>query len=197
MKTNQKTMRFIAVLLVLVMMICASACSGSDVDERQSRETGKATPTEKQKDPAPTEGEKDPTPTEGVPEATPTPTPEPVKLTIWVDSAERDFDWQVFDKAVNEMRELHPEILVQLEGMDHYTYETKLSAAVDFGALPDIFLLNPNSRFMEMVKDGLLCNMDDAALVYGNKLPDSMKQSFSVNGGALEDRLHRSSGDLG
>ena len=182
MKTNQKTMRLIAVLLVLVMMICASACSGSDVDERQSRETGKATPTEKQKDPAPTEGEKDPTPTEGVPEATPTPTPEPVKLTIWVDSAERDFDWQVFDKAVNEMRELHPEILVQLEGMDHYTYETKLSAAVDFGALPDIFLLNPNSRFMEMVKDGLLCNMDDAALVYGNKLPDSMKQSFSVNG---------------
>ena len=136
MKTNQKTMRLIAVLLVLVMMICASACSGSDVDERQSRETGKATPTEKQKDPAPTEGEKDPTPTEGVPEATPT--PEPVKLTIWVDSAERDFDWQVFDKAVNEMRELHPEILVQLEGMDHYTYETKLSAAVDFGALPDI-----------------------------------------------------------
>ena len=183
MNTDKRRMRFIAVLLVIVMMICTAACSGSDTEEREGRDkkkNEKVTPTDAPDTPSPTEAQKDPTPTESQPEATPT--PEPTKLTIWTDVPEYDAYYVPFQKAFAEMQKRYPDILVQVESMYSDSYKTKVRAAGEYGALPDIFLVNPNADYQEMVRNGLLCNMDDASLAYGEKLPETMRKAFFVGG---------------
>ena len=183
MNTDKRLMRFIAVLLVVVMMICAAACSGSDPEEREGRDkkkNEKVTPTDAPDTPTPTDAQKDPTPTESLPEATPT--PEPTTLTIWTDVPETDAYYIPFQKAFAEMQKRYPDIFVQVASMYSESYKTKVRAASEYGALPDIFLVNPNADYQELVRNGLLCNMDDALLTYGEKLPESMRKAFSVAG---------------
>ena len=181
-KNMKKLRKMTAICLVLILlMTCLSACTGSDADSREVRKEGDKKPTA-----TPTvtpDGKK----SDGkIPRddqlTTPTPGQEKKTIVMWCNATKSDATRHAYEAAARDIKKMYPDVEFEWEAFEYDSYKMKLRAAVAGDALPDIFYVWDTPNLQEFVLDGRVYCLDSAYAKFASDLPGRMCQNFTIDG---------------
>lgn len=168
--------KWVAICLILVMLLTACGREENPVKRGKQREA-KSEDTSEKVTVTPT--------AEPTVEPTATPTKEPDKqrtLRMWCNVPKNDSQRYAYEKAIQEMSELYPNVRLSWEGIDNQSYMVKLPAAVAADSLPDIYVSWSAVNLRELVEEGCAYNLNDVYSDYRQMLPEHMCKNMKVDG---------------
>ena len=103
-------------------------------------------------------------------------------LTMWCIATESDANHPAYVKAVEELKESHPDVNLTWEAFENESYKTKIKAAVQANELPDIFFTWAGAFLGDFVDAGRVYCLDDAYLPFADQLPEVMLANGTYGG---------------
>lgn len=83
------------------------------------------------------------------------------KLTVWHAYVGQEDKVKFMDQTLDAFRKAHPEITLDVVGLEQNAYKTKLQTAMASGNVPDVFYTLPGGYLSNFAKSGLVQPLDD------------------------------------
>lgn len=103
-------------------------------------------------------------------------------LTMWCIATESDANHPAYVKAVEELKETHPEVNLTWEAFENESYKTKIKAAVAADELPDIFFTWAGAFLGDFVAAGRVYCLDEAYKPFADQLAEVMLANGTYDG---------------
>lgn len=164
---KQAMKKFIAFLLVVMMIALFAACSAqtpaatSEAASSSAPAASSAPASESAESQAPAEE---------------------ITLTLWTIATESDSFHVPYQTAIEEYEKSHPGIKIVHETFENESYKTKIKAAVAANELPDIFYTWGGGFSQSFVDSGRVLSVDETYQKYQDQLPKTMTGNLTYNG---------------
>ena len=107
---------------------------------------------------------------------------ETINLTMWCIATEGDSNRKAYERAIADMKVLHPEVNFTWEATENETYKTKIKSAVAANELPDIFFTWSCAFLGDFVAQDKVYCLDNVLAKYSSELPENMLGNTTYDG---------------
>ncbi len=105
------------------------------------------------------------------------------KIVMWSPAAEGDSNHQVYEKAIDEVRLLYPNVDIEWRTFsDSEAYKQMVSTAAETHVMPDIFITWSCTHMNDFVNDNVLYCLDETYKAYADVLPETMCRNAMFDG---------------